>query len=168
MKTTNTLKFLRVAAQIGYYGSLIFIIGFIVLSIYYLMIPISKISDSLYVSDTKLSIKLLRENHLGILIIYYFISGLKAVLIVKIWQKAKNILNKIKTQKPFTLETASAIEKIAYLMIVSGLIDFLLQCYVVYINGYINNEIKLKFTPDLSYIFAVGIVYFISEIFKRG
>ena len=87
---------------------------------------------------------------------------------IKTWKLAKDALINININNPFTSNTSIIIEKIAYLMILIGALNFIIGQYVFTLEALVTNHLKYNFSPDLSYIFGIGIVYLISQIFKRG
>ncbi len=87
---------------------------------------------------------------------------------IKIWRLAKDALTNINMNNPFTSNTSIIIEKIAHLTIIIGVINFIIGQYVITLEALVTNHLKYSFSPDLTYIFGIGIIYLISQIFKRG
>ncbi|MEO8769441.1 MAG: DUF2975 domain-containing protein [Ferruginibacter sp.] len=91
------------------------------------------------------------------------LSGLKAFT----WFKVVNLLTNLRITNPFSMEIAEKIERIGYT---------LLGVWVIGIIGKIYLEWLIKTThipitgPGIGdeYLFIAGIVYIISQIFKRG
>ncbi len=91
-------------------------------------------------------------------------SALKAT----IWYVLYSLLLKLKFQSPFMMEVERKLEQIAYLMfgvwIVAG---FFWKTYIYYLSKETGTQLPIKDNVD-EYIFFAGIVYIISQIFKRG
>ncbi len=91
-------------------------------------------------------------------------SALKAT----IWYVVYALLAKLKLQKPFSMEVEKKLERIAYLSlgvwIVSSIFWAIYAYYLLQATG-----IHLPTNSNGSeYFFMAGIIYIVSQIFKRG
>ena len=167
-QTEKILNILRVIAWIGYVGSLVIATVFGIFIIYFSILPDAEFTKYTYISDTKLSFKTLQNDYLGRLIFYYILHFIKIYFMIKIWKLAKDALTNININNPFSSKTSIILEKIAHLVIVLGVINFVIVQYVFVLDGLVTDHIKYNFSPDLTYIFGIGLIYLISQIFKRG
>ena len=167
-QTVKILNILRIIAWIGYIGTLVLLVLTTLITGYCFLFSDTDFAKKIFVSDAQLSFDTLKNNYLGRLIFYYVLSAIKIYFIIKVWQLAKNALTIINIDKPFTREISHIIEKIAFWMIVIGTMDFIINFFVMTLEMLVKNHHKINFSPDLTYLFGVGIIYFISQIFKRG
>jgi hypothetical protein len=165
-QTEKILNVLRIIAWIGYIGSIVVAISIAgILVAYFFVSPNASFTENLFITDTKLRFDTLKNDYLGWFII---LSLLKYYFIIKTWKLVKDTITNLNIIRPFSAEISINIEKIAYLMIVISLVDFFTQQYVSLLEVLTTNQIKYNFSLDLTYIFVIGIVYLISQIFKRG
>ena len=84
-----------------------------------------------------------------------------------IWYYIFDFLNKLSLKNPFTVEIAAKVQKISY---------FLFELWVVAVIGnefirFVSKESGINLVNHFNhgeYFFMAGIVYIISQIFKRG
>src|SRR6478609_2655017 len=92
------------------------------------------------------------------------VSALKAT----IWFVVFYLLTKLKLQTPFSMEVEKKLERIAFLSlgvwIVSGIFW---KIYVYYLTQDTGIQLPANNTGD-EYFFMAGMLYIISQIFKRG
>lgn len=167
-QTEKILNVLRVIAWIGYVGSIALTIIGGIATIYFISFPDADFTKNVTISDAKLSFETLKNDYLGRLIFYYILFLIKTYFVIKIWRLAKDALTNININNPFTSSTSIIIERIAHLTIIIGVINFIIGRYVITLEALITNHFKYGFSPDLTYIFGIGIIYLISQIFKRG
>lgn len=167
-QTEKILNVLRVIAWVGYVGSIALIIIGGIATIYFISFPDADFTKNVTISDAKLSFKTLKNGYLGRLIFYYILFLIKTYFVIKIWRLAKDALTNININNPFTSSTSIIIERIAHLTIIIGVINFIIGQYVIALEGLVTDHFKYNFSPDLTYIFGIGIIYLISQIFKRG
>lgn len=92
-----------------------------------------------------------------------FISAFKAY----IWYILIELLSKLDLQSPFTMEVAKKLESIAYQLLVIWIASSVGNGFFEGLeNRGINSIVKLEDASE--FIFIAGIVYVISQIFKRG
>jgi hypothetical protein len=168
-QTEKILNVLRIIAWIGYVGSIVVAIVIIGFSIALFFIPSNAdFTKALFITDRKLPFLILKNEYLGRLVFYLILGLLKCYFVIKVWKLVKDTLTDLNIISPFSAKTAISIEKVAYLMIVISVVDFFTQQYVSTLEGLTTNHVKYNFSLDLTYIFVIGIVYLISQIFKRG
>ena len=167
-QTEKILNILRVIAWIGYVGSIAMTVIAGIFTIYSFIYPDADFIKNITISEAKLPFRTLKNDYLGRLIFYYILFLAKTYFVIKIWKLAKDALNNININNPFSSKTSIILEKIAYLMIVIGVINFIIGQYIIALEGLVTNHFKYSFSPDLTYIFGIGIIYLISQIFKRG
>jgi Protein of unknown function (DUF2975) len=167
-QTEKILNILRVIAWIGYVGSIVIAVIAGIFAIYSFIFPDADFNKNIFISDAKLPFRTLKNDYLGRLIFYYILSLIKIYFVIKIWKLAKDALTNININNPFSSKTSIIVEKIAYLMIIIGVLNFIIGQYVIALEGLITNHFKYSFSPDLTYLFGIGIIYLISQIFKRG
>ncbi len=103
-----------------------------------------------------------------------------AILHVQLWEKIKDALETIKISNPFTLQMATLFEKTAYLLISIWVVSFIGSTYIRQVSKrtegleQIINRISEGmvdgggFDAGGVYLLNAGIVYIISQIFRRG
>jgi len=92
------------------------------------------------------------------------VSALKAF----IWYVVFELLLKLKIQTPFSMEVEKKLEKIAYLLFgvwIAGSIFW--KTYIYYLSQATGMQLATNNIGD-EYLFIAGIMYIISQVFKRG
>jgi|SRR5450755_2279091 hypothetical protein len=103
---------------------------------------------------------------------YYFfamfltivVSALKAI----IWWMVFGLLSKLKLQTPFSMEVERKLERIAYLLLTIWIVGSLFWKTYLY---YLSRDTGIQLTTNNSgdeYFFMAGMIYIISQVFKRG
>lgn len=168
-QTEKILNVLRIIAWIGYVGSIVVAIAIVGIFVaHFFVSPNAEFVKKFFVTDSKLSFTTLVNEYLGWFVFYLILSLLKYYFIIKTWKLVKDTITNLNIIRPFSAEISINIEKIAYLMIVISLVDFFTQQYVSLLEVLTTNQIKYNFSLDLTYIFVIGFVYLVSQIFKRG
>jgi hypothetical protein len=100
---------------------------------------------------------------------YVILLAFMVVLLLmksSVWFLVTTTLRKITIRDPFKIETASTLEKMSYVLFIA---------WIVSVSGNIYTTWLLKITGDVykigpaeEFIFMAGIIYIISQIFKRG
>lgn len=90
-------------------------------------------------------------------------AGLKA----HIWYYLFDFLHKLKLKNPFTDEVSTKIQNISYLLFSLWVIAEIGDGYFDYISKRTDIDLVNHFNQG-EYFFMAGIVYIISQIFKRG
>jgi Protein of unknown function (DUF2975) len=92
------------------------------------------------------------------------VSALKAL----IWYIVFELLSKIKLQTPFSMEVQRKLERIAYLLLGVWIVSSIFwKTYIFYLTKDTGIQLPTNNTGD-EYLFLAGIIYIISQIFKRG
>ena len=92
------------------------------------------------------------------------VSALKAF----IWYVVFGLLSKLKLQTPFSIEVEKKLERIAYLLLGVWIVGSIFwKIYIYYLSQATGIQLPTNNTGD-EYLFIAGIVYIISQVFKRG
>ena len=92
------------------------------------------------------------------------VSALKAF----IWYVILDLLTKLKLQTPFSMEVEKKLERVAYLFLGIWIISSIFwKIYAYYLLQATGIQLPANNSGD-EYLFIAGIVYIISQIFKRG
>ncbi|TDB68856.1 DUF2975 domain-containing protein [Arundinibacter roseus] len=103
-----------------------------------------------------------------------------ALLHIQLWEKIKDALETIKISNPFTVQMATLFEKTAYLLISIWVVSFIGSIYFRQVSKrtegleQIIDRISVGmvdgggFDAGGVYLLNAGIVYIISQIFRRG
>jgi hypothetical protein len=92
------------------------------------------------------------------------VSALKAI----IWYVVFGLLSKLKLQTPFSMEVEKKLEGIAYLLLGVWIVSTIFwKTCIFYVST--NTGIQLAINNNGSeYLFMAGMIYIISQVFKRG
>ena len=92
------------------------------------------------------------------------VSALKAT----VWFVLYSLLLKLKLQTPFSMVVELKLERIAFLLMGVWLTgSFFMKTYAHYLSKDTGIELPINNSGD-EYFFMAGIVYIISQVFKRG
>ncbi len=92
------------------------------------------------------------------------ISAFKA----NIWFMIIDLLSKLKLENPFTLEVAKKLESISYQFLVISIAGTVGSSYIKGLEKYQQDIGALHVDDESAFFFVAGIIYIISQIFKRG
>ena len=92
-----------------------------------------------------------------------FFSATKAY----IWYYIFDFLNILSLKNPFTVTISAKIQKISYLLFELWVVSFIGNNYIKFIGKESGIDLVNHFNHG-EYFFMAGIVYIISQIFKRG
>src|SRR4051812_26391204 len=118
--------------------------------------------------EVDLNIFSIREHSAG----FYFsamcltiaVSALKAL----IWYVVLELLSKLKLQTPFSMEVEKKLERIAYLLLGVWIVSSIFwKIYIYYLSKSTGIRLQTNNSGD-EYLFMAGIIYIISQVFKRG
>ena len=91
-------------------------------------------------------------------------SVLKAI----IWFVVFDLLSKLKLQNPFSMEVEKKLERIAYLLLGVWIVSSIFwKTYIYYLSESTGIQLPANNSGD-EYLFMAGIIYIISQVFKRG
>ena len=92
------------------------------------------------------------------------VSALKAF----IWYVVFELLSKLKLQTPFSMEVEKKLERIAYLLLAVWIVSSIFwKTYIYYLSQATGIQLPANNSGD-EYLFMAGIIYIISQVFKRG
>ena len=92
------------------------------------------------------------------------VSALKAL----IWYIVFDLLSKLKLQTPFSMAVEKKLERIAYLFLGVWIVSVCFwKIYVNYLSRDTGIQLPIANSGD-EYLFLAGIIYIISQVFKRG
>ena len=167
-QTERILNILRIVAWIGYYGSLI-AFGFgLILTFFSILEPNFLLKATLKIQGMDISLEKFREKHGFHAFFYASLFLINIFFILKIWELAKYALSIINLNQPFTFRISSILEKIAYYMSSIWVLSLIGMAYGAYLENLIEHKTRINFSIEFPYLFAAGIIYLISQIFKRG
>lgn len=118
--------------------------------------------------EADLNIFSIREHSIAFYVyamcLVILVSALKAL----IWYVVFRLLSKLKLQTPFSMEVEKRLEKIAYLLLGVWIVSsFFWKIYVYYLLKATGIQLPANNSGD-EYLFMAGIIYIISQVFKRG
>ena len=103
----------------------------------------------------------------------YFSFGMSLIILASalkatVWYILFDLLLKLQLKSPFSIDVTKKLEKLAYLLLgIWILIAFIGKTYLHYVI--VSTGINLTdFNNGDEYLFIAGIVYIISQIFRRG
>jgi hypothetical protein len=77
-------------------------------------------------------------------------------------------LSKLKLQTPFSMEVEKKLERIAYLLLAVWIVSGIFwKTYIYYLAQATGIQLPANKSGD-EYLFMAGIIYIISQVFKRG
>ena len=92
------------------------------------------------------------------------VSALKAT----IWYVVYALLTKLKLQTPFSMEVEKKLESIAFLSLAVWIVSSIFwKIYAYYLLQDTGIQLPVNNSGD-EYLFMAGIIYIISQVFKRG
>jgi hypothetical protein len=92
------------------------------------------------------------------------VTALKAF----IWYVVFELLSKLKLQTPFSMEVEKKLERIAYLLLGVWIVSSIFwKIYIYYLSKAMGIQLPANNNQD-EYFFMAGIIYIVSQIFKRG
>ena len=92
------------------------------------------------------------------------VSALKAF----VWFVVFELLSKLKLQTPFSMLVEIKLERIAYLLLGVWIVSRVFwKIYIYYLFNATGMQLPINNTGD-EYLFMAGIIYIISQVFKRG
>jgi hypothetical protein len=92
------------------------------------------------------------------------VSALKAF----IWYVVFELLSKLKLESPFSMEVEKKLERIAYLLLGVWIVSSIFwKIYIYYLSKATGIQLPTNDSGD-EYLFMAGIIYIISQVFKRG
>ena len=105
--------------------------------------------------------------------VWFYVCAMSLVITVSalkafIWYVVFDLLSKLKLQTPFSMEVEKKLEEVAYLLLGVWIVSqFIWKTYIHYLSKDTGIELPINNIGD-EYLFIAGIVYIISQVFKRG
>jgi hypothetical protein len=162
-QTKKILNFLQFIAWIAFIGSIILLLMKIAAFGVGLLAPNTKMTFS----GTNIKLSGLRKDHFQEYIFAFSFLITVAILNVQVWKNVKNVLQKINLKNPFSMEIAKLLEKIGYFLLSTWAVGFIADGYLEQLSKRVDG-VEKGMDIDFNYLFTAGIVYIISQIFKRG
>ena len=165
MKKTRTERILQILNFIAYLA----MIGFSIecgsqLAAFIVSFKNPELASRFYHASSRLFA--LRQQDPGAFIFTMVIIILILAVKVNIWIQVIKLLSRLKIQAPFSRDVARRLEVIAYQ---------LLGVWIIGVGGELYMNSVPNFTPEPNgavvggeFLFIAGIVYIVSQIFKRG
>lgn len=162
-KTEKILSVLRSLSWILFIGSYL-LLGLIILTVLISFIwPEAKINFNGIITNQAV----FRQNHTWAYSLIFLFTMAWSILNVMLWAKIKKVLYDVNIKNPFSKEISKMLESISFLLFGVWLFGFSINGVTVYLSNRIEG-IGKGFDSDFSFLFSAGIVYIISQIFKRG
>ncbi|MFN0213982.1 MAG: DUF2975 domain-containing protein [Saprospiraceae bacterium] len=86
---------------------------------------------------------------------------------LSLWYSVSMLLTKLNVDSPFTAKVSKKMERIAYSLLSIWIVSFIGEKYVNWLSKTMDNPLDIINASSES-LFTAGIVYIISQIFKRG
>ena len=118
--------------------------------------------------EVDLNIYRIREVSQSFYLYAMIISLALSMLKASIWYVVFDLLSKLKLQTPFSLVVERKLERIASLLLAVWLIGSIFwKIYIYYLTKETGIQLPARVVED-EYLFMAGIIYIISQVFKRG
>lgn len=103
------------------------------------------------------------QYYMGVMSFVITLSGMYVML----WYQVILLLSKLNIQNPFTIQVSEKLEQIAHLLLSIWIVGFIGENYVEWVSKRMGEQIDIINAPN-EFLFTAGIVYIISQVFKRG
>lgn len=90
-----------------------------------------------------------------------------SAMFVYLWYQVIALLSKLSIESPFTGQVSQKLERIAYWLFSIWAVSFIGKVYADWLSKRMGEQLNI-FTAANEFLFTSGIVYIISQIFKRG
>ena len=118
--------------------------------------------------EADLNIFSIREHSIGFYVYAMCLTIVVSALKAFIWYVVFELLSKLKLQTPFSMEVEKKLERIAYLLFGVWLVSSIFwKIYIYYLSKATGIQLPTNNSGD-EYLFMAGIIYIISQVFKRG
>ena len=118
--------------------------------------------------EVDLNIFSIREHSTGFYVYAMCLTIAVSAIKALIWYVVFVLLSKLKLQTPFSMEVEKKLERIAYLLLGVWIISSIFwKIYAYYLLQATGIQLPANNTGD-EYLFMAGIIYIISQVFKRG
>lgn len=118
--------------------------------------------------EADLNIFNIREYSIGFYVYAMCLTIAVSALKALIWYVVFGLLSKLKLQTPFSMEVEKKLERIAYLLLGVWIVSSIFwKIYIYYLSKATGIQLPTNNSGD-EYLFMAGIIYIISQVFKRG
>ena len=118
--------------------------------------------------EVNLNIFSIREHSISFYAYAMCLTIAVSVLKAFIWYVIFNLLLKLKLQTPFSMEVEKKLERIAFLLLGVWFVSSVFwKIYIYYLSKTTGIQLLTNNIGD-EYFFIAGILYIVSQIFKRG
>jgi ABC-type multidrug transport system fused ATPase/permease subunit len=118
--------------------------------------------------EADLNIFNIREHSIWFYVYAMCLTVAVSALKVFIWYVVFKLLSKLKLQTPFSMEVEKKFEQIVYLMLGVWIVSSIFwKLYIYYLSQTTGIQLPTNYIGD-EYLFIAGIIYIISQVFKRG
>jgi hypothetical protein len=111
-------------------------------------------------------LNLLQYNFLFYELAMCFAITLSAMF-VYLWYQVTMLLSNLNIKSPFTFEVSKKLEKIGYWLFAIWIVGFIGENFINWLSKDMGEQLQI-ITIGNEFVFTAGIVYIISQIFKRG
>ena len=160
--TITVLQFLKFLAYVAMIGYSIEAGSIIISAIVSVFNPVA--TKDLY---KHLDLSQLRTYNINL---YYlmisFIAGI-SILKAKVWLMVIKMLSNLNLRSPFRHETAWILKKISFTLLYIWVVSLTANILATILVEKLGQQVDYKFPVD-EFLFMAGLVYVISQVFKRG
>ena len=118
--------------------------------------------------EVDLNLFSIREHSISFYVYAMCLSIAVSALKAFIWYVVFELLSKLKLQTPFSMAVEKKLERIAYLLLAVWIVSSIFwKTYIYYLTKATGIQLPANNTGD-EYLFMAGIIYIISQVFKRG
>lgn len=118
--------------------------------------------------EADLNIFSIREHSIGFYVYAMCLTIAVSAIKALIWYVVFELLLKLKLQAPFSMEVEKKLERIAYLLLGVWIVSSIFwKIYIYYLSKSTGIQLPTNNSGD-EYLFMAGIIYIISQVFKRG
>ena len=118
--------------------------------------------------EVDLNIFRIREHSISFYVYAMCLTIVVSALKALIWFVVFGLLSKLKLQTPFSMEVEKKLERIAYLLLGVWIVGSIFwKIYLYYLSGATGMQLPASKIED-EYLFMAGIIFIISQVFKRG
>jgi Protein of unknown function (DUF2975) len=110
----------------------------------------------------------IRDQSIG-----FYVCGMILIIAVSVlkalfWYKVFALLSELKLQAPFSREVVVKLERMAYILFSVWIVSTIFwKTFIFYLTKATSIQLPILHTDD-EYLFMSGIIYIISQVFKRG
>jgi Protein of unknown function (DUF2975) len=118
--------------------------------------------------EVDLNLFSIRDHSTGFYVSAMSLTIAVSALKVLVWYVVFDLLSKLKLQTPFSMEVEKKLERVAYLLLAVWIVSSIFwKIYIYYLSRDTGVQLPTNSGGD-EYLFMAGIIYIISQVFKRG